>query len=379
MPPPLPLELVQKVHDNLTREVDLARWRRVARVFLEPSRQRLYEAATLRLYSSFGGDDEHFYTADTLALLSTVVRNRSLGRLATSLSIEDGTGWVPWTEDSSGVQTSVTLAMKSALALFPKVRSISVMPLFEEACCRAILEVEGLDLDTLDLQRPEYEGWQVLQHHTEVQHLRFSFADEWPMYDGLPTTPIRHLRLRSLSVKSVADDIARDFLANLTRSSIPSITRLDLPLDLDVIPYPSSFPNLRELDLRGRLKLPDLDRLLTILPSCSSLQTLGLQVDATRETVERCCAAGPRGLAAHFAPSLISLRLTATLFSSSASFLPSDLITLLAAPSPARLHTLFFANPPTNRSTKWPTNDDIEALQQECMKRGIQLSDDCKW
>ncbi|BGP18877.1 hypothetical protein JCM10213v2_006957 [Rhodosporidiobolus nylandii] len=355
MPPPLPLELVQKVHDNLTREVDLARWRRVARVFLEPSRQRLYEAATLRLYSSFGGDDEHFYTADTLALLSTVVRNRSLGRLATSLSIEDGTGWVPWTEDSSGVQTSVTLAMKSALALFPKVRSISVMPLFEEACCRAILEVEGLDLDTLDLQRPEYEGWQVLQHHTEVQHLRFSFADEWPMYDGLPTTPIRHLRLRSLSVKSVADDIARDFLANLTRSSIPSITRLDLPLDLDVIPYPSSFPNLRELDLRGRLKLPDLDRLLTILPSCSSLQTLGLQVDATRETVER-----------------------STLFSSSASFLPSDLITLLAAPSPARLHTLFFANPPTNRSTKWPTNDDIEALQQECMKRGIQLSDDCK-
>ncbi|GAA6020139.1 hypothetical protein JCM10207_006271 [Rhodosporidiobolus poonsookiae] len=390
-PPRLPLELVHKVHEEVNAKCDLAKWARVAKAFLEPSRRQLYFSIDIEVYPYAPVDNVYHYTPKTLSLLTSLVSFPGLRQFVRDVEFDNETSSLD--EDVPGVRTALDDAVFSPMLLLPALDGVTVPSMGTEEWVTALLKVEqALQdrrlppplYDTLDLRQPSVSGWTLLSRHPEVKHLKFSSGDEWFSLIDLsdfPKTPL-NLRLSSLYFTQLVDSL--DFTTRLTNSSAATLSYLDIPLELAEFPSLAFFPALRHLILGGGgySNEREVSRLLAALPELINLRTLECSFSLAPEGIAKLCSSASKGLATRVPASLQRLSLITLAVYTRVPFPPDALVDFLRAPSSASLQALGIVMPRRDSAAidpEWPASAEYDELRQVCAERGIQCVDQPNW
>ncbi|GAA6039601.1 hypothetical protein JCM8097_002206 [Rhodosporidiobolus ruineniae] len=263
MPPYLPLEIVDKIHSEVEDRRALARWCRVARRFLDNSRERLYRSVAFTF--DCDGDDKYYWPPAALRLFSTFVENRELAELVEEVKFEiklcDHNQWYddPW----RGISATIESIMFDVARICAHAHSFAVVEDYMDQCLnalRAALELRCPDdatdhLVKLDLPRPSEAACTLLRRNPMLEHLHFSStADHYdPRLANFSGAGLDDLRLSSLALGQVDPT---PFLNKIPRPSLVSRAPQYGHLDFS----PDHFRTLLSSSLPPNLRLLTYDR-----------------------------------------------------------------------------------------------------------------------
>ncbi|GAA6020140.1 hypothetical protein JCM10207_006272 [Rhodosporidiobolus poonsookiae] len=389
-PPPLPFELVHQIFKEARDSATQAVWARVARAFLEPSRRELYKSLIIRLGQHTHEQDVYHYTPSTLATLTSLARHPALGELVQSFVFHVE----PYLEGQvvPGVQTVLEDTLGSLLLLCPNVQALALGNVPEHHLAFGLLQAEA---KLADWHRPPQtwyhlrltdltnEGLELLQRHPEVDELTLFSTRAFPDNElGVPNEPL-DLQLHWLDMHFVDHGRLERLFPNITASSSASLIYLHLPLALARLPCLSSFHHLEHLVLsQGPADAVEVVSLPGRLAKLASLCTLELNLAIDSTAARRLCSPTTEGSAANFPVYLENLHLSNSPSTAQEAFLPSLLLDLVRAPSPASLlHLSYF---PLSCQRQMAAGDaprlkEYGELHRVCEEQGIRCTRDGGW